>query len=321
MSEAAFLEMMVLSSTAAGLVLLGAVRALVAGRSVGLRLAATAGCALAPAVGLATVGFPSAAALPAGLVGVLGIGLALVGSGPAAWASARLRPLARPGVQAAALAVGGGVLLVGSFARFEMAEQAVADADAAFMDEVTWKPPLREAAGQVAGTDAGRPVTLWEPLTVRPGPATAAAERRALDPPTNIGRMIRTGPADDTSNCHGWVFTGGRYWLTPEGVEAILADNGYRPVSDPHAGDLAIYRSAGSIAHTAVVRSVAGGLVLLEGKWGWMGVFLHAPQNSPYGQEYAYYRSARDGHLLAGLGGPSASPGRGSADAATVAGH
>jgi len=213
------------------------------------------------------------------------------------------------------------MLLVGSLARFEMAEQALSDEDAAFMDLVTWKPPLREATAQVAGTDAGRAVTLFQPVTVRPGAETARAERCALEPSGHVGRMIRTGPPDDTSNCHGWVFTGGRYWLAPEGVEAILADNGYQRVSDPYPGDLIVYRAAGLIAHTAIVRTVAGGLVLVEGKWGWMGVFLHPPENSPYGQDFAYYRSARDGHLLAGFGGPSASPGHGHAETASSAGH
>ena len=132
----------------------------------------------------------------------------------------------------------------------------------------------------------------------------AAAERDALGGADNVGRMIRMGPAADRCNCHGWVFTGGRYWLGAADVEHILADNGYRPVSDPHPGDVVIYRTGGLITHTAVVRAAGGGgPVLIEGKWGWLGVFLHVPEGSWYGREYTYYRSPRPGHLLAGLGG------------------
>jgi len=307
MSDAAFLEMFVLCATAVGLALLGAARALLAGRSLGVRLGATLGCAVAPALGLAAGGFPEMAALSAGLVGAVGVGLAIVGSAPGTWLCCRLRVLARPGGQAVALWTTGGIVLVGSLARYEIADQAAMADDTAFMSQATWKPPLQEADGPGAWTDAGRSVTLWQPVSSRPARETAAAELRALDPTGQLGRMIRTGPADDTSNCHGWVFTGGRYWLAPEGVDAILADNGYRSVSDPHPGDVVIYRAGGAITHTAVVRTVGnGGLVLLESKWGWMGVFLHTPDGSPYGRDYTFYRNARDGHVLAGLGGPSA---------------
>ena len=45
--------------------------------------------------------------------------------------------------------------------------------------------------------------------------------------------------------------------------------------------------------------------VMVEGKWGAMGTFLHPADKSIYGAEYAFYRSARGGHLLAGIGGPA----------------
>ena len=67
---------------------------------------------------------------------------------------------------------------------------------------------------------------------------------------------------------------------------------------------MVIYRAGGPIIHTAVVRTGAGtDPVLIEGKWGWLGVFLHPPEASWYGRDYTYYRSRRTGHLLAGLGG------------------
>ena len=67
-------------------------------------------------------------------------------------------------------------------------------------------------------------------------------------------------------------------------------------------GDLVVYRTAdtGLVAHAAVVRYATDGMpTLVEGKWGWMGVFLHPIDRSPYGTNYACYRSPRATHQLA----------------------
>ena len=81
-------------------------------------------------------------------------------------------------------------------------------------------------------------------------------------------------------------------------------------MTDPRPGDLVVYRLGGAVAHTAVVRYVTGGMpVLVEGKWGWAGVFLHPVDKSAYGGSFGYYRSARAGHSLAGIESePLASP-------------
>src|SRR5262249_33273989 len=105
------------------------------------------------------------------------------------------------------------------------------------------------------------------------------------------------------SNCHGWVFAAGRYWVPGNAVEAILRDNGYAEVTAPRPGDLAVYRgSDGGVSHTAGVRDVSDGMpVLVEGKWGALGVFLHPADKSPYGTDVRFYRSPRHGHTLAGI--------------------
>ena len=115
--------------------------------------------------------------------------------------------------------------------------------------------------------------------------------------------LIRRQPAADHCNCHGWVFTGGRYWVHYDDVEHILDENGYETVTAPRPGDLTVYRtSTGTICHTALVRAICDeGSVLVEGKWGWMGVFLHRVGDSLYGQNYTFYRSSRPGHLLVNL--------------------
>lgn len=106
-------------------------------------------------------------------------------------------------------------------------------------------------------------------------------------------------------NCHGYVFTGGRFWVHGEQVPLILEDNGYTLVTDPRAGDLVVYRDGQSkVIHTGVVRGMAdAGVILVESKWGNLGRFLHAHDKHIYlaAESCQYYRSPRAGHLLYGL--------------------
>jgi hypothetical protein len=112
-------------------------------------------------------------------------------------------------------------------------------------------------------------------------------------------QVIREAQADERSNCHGWVFAGGRYILSGDDVDLILTENLYTKQASPQSGDLAIYRNNGTVAHTAVVMYVTQGQpVMVRGKWGNLGVFLHPADKSPYGNDYTFYRSPRNGHLL-----------------------
>jgi hypothetical protein len=43
--------------------------------------------------------------------------------------------------------------------------------------------------------------------------------------------------------------------------------------------------------------------MLVEGKWGHLGRYLHRPEDYPYNTSWTYHRSRRGGHLLAGLAG------------------
>ena len=118
--------------------------------------------------------------------------------------------------------------------------------------------------------------------------------------PTFTSTLIHRGEADSSSNCHGWVFTGGRFLLRGEGVERILQGNGYSVVSTPSAGDIVIYRNeSGNILHTGLVQGVLNeGTVIIESKWGTDQRFLHRPEDQPYSTSFAYYRSDRTGHLI-----------------------
>jgi hypothetical protein len=117
--------------------------------------------------------------------------------------------------------------------------------------------------------------------------------------------VIRRGPAGDHSNCYGWLFANDRYWVAESAMDTILADNSYALVADPQPGDLVVYRRSdtGSPTHAAVVRYATAGMPLLvEGKWGWMGVFLHPVDRSPFGANFTCYRTPRATHQLALVG-------------------
>jgi len=115
------------------------------------------------------------------------------------------------------------------------------------------------------------------------------------------------------TNCHGWVFTGGQFWVTSDQVDRILHDNRYQSSTAPKSGDVAVYRTpeSGVVTHTGIVRYVSpsGDTILVESKWGRMGRFIHRHDTHCYGlDECTFYRSARNGHRLKGLPTDSAAP-------------
>ncbi len=142
-------------------------------------------------------------------------------------------------------------------------------------------------------------MSLYEVATHEALPADQDAETRVVQSHDLGLRLIRTGPTDRATNCHGWVFTGGRYWMDGGDIVRILHDNSYEAVSVPRAGDLAIYRDAsGQPVHSSVVRTVGeDGLVLVESKWSFMGRYLHRIDDYCFATSWTYYRSPRTGHL------------------------
>jgi hypothetical protein len=112
-------------------------------------------------------------------------------------------------------------------------------------------------------------------------------------------RVIELAPINRQCNCHGWVFTGGKYAIKGELVDTILLDNQYLPVEEPIAGDLIIYRDAqGHVLHSGIVRLAEQDLVMVESKWGAYPRYLHQAADQPYSQQFEYYRSDRPGHLI-----------------------
>ena len=57
-----------------------------------------------------------------------------------------------------------------------------------------------------------------------------------------VGLVTRTAAPDARCNCHGWIFTGGRFWVKGTDVGQVLHDNRYEEVSETRVGDLIVYR-------------------------------------------------------------------------------
>ncbi len=156
-----------------------------------------------------------------------------------------------------------------------------------------------ESTGARAVTDRGREIVLAHYALQNEG-ALGRREQSFLSGQLSHYHIVRTADPDANYNCHGWVFTDGRYNVSSTDVTEILEDNGYHSICQPEVGDLIVYRDeGGQVEHTGVVRFVAGRrFVLVESKWGPFGRYLHVPAAQPYGGHYSYYRSKRNGHLL-----------------------
>src|SRR5262245_256464 len=166
-----------------------------------------------------------------------------------------------------------------------------------------------------AVTDAGRSVALFhfgayvfpiqgEQLSFQPESEGSTflklAEQKFLaNTKQDVGALDRLREPFAECNCHGWIFTGGKFLIQDEHVMTILADNRYMAVDNARAGDLAIYISGELATHSGFARQRhAGGPILVESKWGPFGVFTHTPTEHPFAGVCQFYRTERSGHLL-----------------------
>ena len=290
-------------SAAIGLIVAGAGNALFCPRS---RLART---------GIATTGLAAAIAGIAGFAPDYILPVALIGAGllaiPTLASLGNVRRIAaavrnrfrEPRLAWGLVAVIGLGILLGEFARFDAVEaNSEAEQFAATVRQIEGVPYVADES-LLAKTDRGNAIHL---LTTG---ETPSAEYLAHNEATSheMARLneylIRRGPADENSNCHGWVFTGGKFAILGREVDTILGENDYVPVPEPVPGDLCVYRGEdNAVSHTAIVRSIfKDGTILVEGKWGRLGIFLHPVEHSAYGVHYGYYHSARDTHLLSSV--------------------
>jgi hypothetical protein len=312
MTATAFPWLFATACTGFGLLLIGGGNLLVMRRGWALRAAVTLAGLAAGVAAAAALDLPAAPQVTA-LWLLAGLALTVVLSSRSLIARlvAGLQTLHRPGVRYGLLAVVGMGLVVGAAGLFAQADQADQAVTLAEFDLIHGRPQTVPSQRGRAFTDRGTPIVLKEAVDDEDDDVADArgCEGKLLRDPTLAGMVIRRGPGDEASNCHGWVFTGGRFVLDGQDVARILADNGYALVEVPTPGDLVIYRHQGLIAHTAVVRYVTPGQpILVEGKWGRLGVFLHPAEHSLYGTDFAFYHSPRQGHLLAETEPPAGQP-------------
>lgn len=150
----------------------------------------------------------------------------------------------------------------------------------------------------MAVTDLGQalPVFIYEGAEL-----LSEAERRYLATGRFDHKIIRIAEPNAECNCHGWVYTGGRYAIQGRYIDELLADNGYEEVAEARPDDLVIYRGTdNAVEHTGLVRHIGpDGMILVESKWGPLGVYLHPLESQPYGVSHQFYRSPRAGHMVA----------------------
>ncbi|MCE9566602.1 MAG: hypothetical protein K8U57_31655 [Planctomycetes bacterium] len=283
-----------------GLFLVGLTNLLLLQRGLGVRIAATL-LALCFAVWAA-----SATGYAGAVSGTLKI-LAVVLVTCVCLSSRRLvlgvLALQRPTVMFAVLTTLGIGTAIGAVVLFEMADEK-ATANSLDGLELSNDPASAIISKTTATTDLGTTVALKEPAPTQQDRDWVASEEKILASVQLSDQVIRRGSGGEYANCHGWVFSGGKFRLAPADVELILNENGYHEVQDPRPSDVVVYHQHGSIAHTAIVRYVTEGQpVMVEGKWGALGILLHPVDKSIYGTAFTYYRSNRTGHLLVGIDG------------------
>jgi hypothetical protein len=68
------------------------------------------------------------------------------------------------------------------------------------------------------------------------------------------------------TNCHGYTFGDGEYWIQPDQVMDILRGDSYKRVDTPQEGDVIVWwDSKGDAVHSAKVVSVSQAAIEVEG--------------------------------------------------------
>ncbi len=308
MDEIALNDRLFLAFAAAlGLIVAGVGNALFVPRRGWVR-GAIASVGLAATVGSALALIPdSAGALAAAGGALIAVGsLARIGA-LRRTVAALVHALRKPRIAWSAVAALGLGAMAEEMIRFDLVQESENRQQEAWMKGHGDGNPYVADETHVAKTDRGSGIHLMsaaEPLSAE---QLAESEQQTILTTQIAEYIIRRGPADDASNCHGWVFAGGKFAILGREVDTILAENDYESVMAPLPGDLCLYRNdALGVAHTAIVRSVLeDGTVLVEGKWGRLGVFLHPVDHCVYGTHFTYHRTDRGTHVLRSIPGSS----------------
>src|SRR5262249_43402485 len=119
--------------------------------------------------------------------------------------TALMHLLSRPRVRWAGLAaLGLGLLAAAALDCMAVDDRLILEG-AKSCEEADSVPPQSRPAPVRAETDRGRPVPLLETTEPRGRAQLDESERRLLGEWAAQARVIRVRPADDSTNCHGWV--------------------------------------------------------------------------------------------------------------------
>ncbi len=159
-------------------------------------------------------------------------------------------------------------------------------------------PPGTLVAHKFAFTDKGTPVALYD-REVTPELMSTFYDDTSKYFAQVARSAMRRDDAQPQVNCHGWVFSGTEI-VKGEDVPLILRENDYVEVDAPQLNDLVIYSDpSGFVVHTGVVCGfLKDDSILVEGKWGVAGTYMHLVDEQPYSPSYKFYRSPRTGHRL-----------------------
>ena len=249
-----FYQFFTLAAAGLGLFLAGVLNLALGrgGRRVWLRLVLTLVACGAVVAGLSALTRVELALRAAAVVfGVLTVATLLGSEWLVRQVSALVAYCRRPAPRWGLVAGAGLLVLIGSGLAFDVAEEDVLDQSMKELDMLTGRPVTQPVEQAFAATDRGTRVVLREPTAARNPDDLAGPEEKTLRDVKVHSQLIRRGGPADYTNCHGWVFTGGKFILAPEDVEAIIKENGYQETHAPQPGDLVIYRQSGTITHTA----------------------------------------------------------------------
>src|SRR5436190_16522020 len=212
MSDEHFLRLFPAVCAGFGLLLAGGVNLLLLRRGVVVRLVATL-LALGAAVGgAAALNQPGVAT---GTIQILAIGLL-----PCLLLSSRrlvdgvagfVKFCQRPGVRFGVLTVAGVGVVIGSIVVFERTDEQMLAASESEMDLLYARVPTTPSERAKATTDRGTTIVLKEPAGTLDGDRLSAAEDKLLRDAKLGDQVMRRGPNGEKTNCHGWVFTGGKF--------------------------------------------------------------------------------------------------------------
>jgi hypothetical protein len=158
---------------------------------------------------------------------------------------------------------------------------------------------IRLVEDQYATTDLGTKIRLYR-REVTEEDYAKFARYSALTIQGVTEKAMRRDVPSKSSNCHGWVFTGGNHILSSSDVPQVLNENGYRQVDTPTINDIVTYQDKdGIVIHTGVVRALYDGRIpMVESKWGMTAVYVHLVNEQPYSENHSFWRSNRSSHQL-----------------------